>query len=75
MATIAEFEEIRRESQLRLVKALQAQNEAAKKRNKEFLEEVLVDKDNCKPQATLHCKLHKSNSIYVNLIFIFIVFE
>eukprot|EP01036_Dinobryon_divergens_P026690 gene26691-35366_t len=54
MATIAEFEEIRRESQLRLVKALQAQNEAAKKRNKEFLEEVLVDKDNCKPQVTLH---------------------
>lgn len=58
MATIAEFEEIRRESQLRLVKALQAQNEAAKKRNKEFLEEVLVDKDNFKPQVTLHCKLH-----------------
>ena len=46
------------ESRVRLVKALKEQNEAAKKRNKEFLEEVLVDRDICKPQVTLHCKLH-----------------
>ena len=57
MATIAEFEEIRKESRLRLVKALKEQNEAAKKRNKEFLEEVLVDRDICKPQVNVHCKL------------------
>ena len=57
MATIAEFEEIRKESRVRLVKALKEQNEAAKKRNKEFLGEVLFDRDICKPQGTLRCKL------------------
>ncbi len=32
--------------------ALKEQKEAAKKRNKEFLEEVLFNRDICKPQGT-----------------------
>ena len=56
LATLAEFEEIRKESQQRLSKALQEQNEAAKKRNKELLEEILIEREVCHPKVTSDCK-------------------
>ena len=56
LATLAEFEEIRKESQQRLSKALKEQNEAAKKRNKELLEEILIEREVCHPKVTSDCK-------------------
>ena len=55
-ATMAEFEEIRKDSLARLSKALHQQNYDAKRRNRQILEEMLNDIDECKPRRTSSSK-------------------
>jgi hypothetical protein len=59
---MAEFEEVRRRSQERLTKALIAQKEAAKVRNKALLEEILMDKDVCHPARRIESECNEGNN-------------